>query len=446
MPAVVLLLIWWKCGRIRWKDVRPLLPFFVLGIVAGINTATLERTHVGAIGPDWIHAPTLGGEIVARILIAGRVAWFYLARELFPYPLMFEYPRWHVDVHASWQYLFPILLLGLLVGLILLSKRAGPSPATAILFFVGTLVPALGFTNIYPTRFSFVADHFQYLAILGPIAIDSAIVMRLVRDPAPRIAIAAVLLGLFGMLTFSRATTFRSAESLYADSVAKNPNGWMTQSNLGSLLIGDHQLDEAQSHLLKALSLHPDNPIAAMRMGQIAAERSEFLVAIAWDRSAAQLNPKIAEPHFAMAGNLAKMGDSDGAVDEYARSIELQPNDADYRLAFGGLLSNLHRYTEAVVQFDEAVRIDPQSEIARLDRVGALERAGNYDRAAVELRSLLTTKPNAVLYRDLGIVETLRNRPSDAVAAFDNSLRLNPNQPETRSRRDEVMKKIQSTR
>ena len=54
------------------------------------------------------------------------------------------------------------------------SRRRWRGPLAALLFFAGTLFPVLGFFNVYPFRYSFVADHFQYLASLGMITLASA--------------------------------------------------------------------------------------------------------------------------------------------------------------------------------------------------------------------------------------------------------------------------------
>ena len=43
-----------------------------------------------------------------------------------------------------------------------------------LLFFVGTLLPVLGFCNVFPFLYSYVADHFQYLASLGIITLAAA--------------------------------------------------------------------------------------------------------------------------------------------------------------------------------------------------------------------------------------------------------------------------------
>ena len=430
LPAVVLLLIWWRVGRIRWRDVWPLLPFFALGLIAGANTAWLERTHVGAQGPEWRFGATIPREIAARILIAGRDVWFYLAKLLLPYPLMFEYPRWHIHVGELWQFLFPAAVVGLVIALLLLRCRIGRGPATAFLFFIGTLLPALGLTNIYPMRFSFVADHFQYLASIGPLSLAAAGIHRLTHRRSGIAIPPELLIGALGMLTFLRASVFESEKSLYADSISKNPAGWLSQSNYGALLANENHLDEGESHLLASLRLHPDNPVAMLHLGDIAEKRGDFLTALHFDRKAADLNRAMPEPHVAIADTLEKLGDIDGAVEEYTAAVRLQPENAVMRQEFGKLLYKHDRFAEAVVQFDHVLQLMPDSAQARRDRLAALERAGDYDRAAGELHALLATHPDATLYSDLGLVELARHHEAQAIAAFTECLKLNPDQPQ----------------
>ena len=123
---------------------------------------------------------------------------------------------------------------------------------------------------------------------------------------------------------------------------------------------------------------------------------------------------------------------------EYNRALQLQPNNAPARTDFGVLLARHHRYAEAVVQFDQSLRIDSRSKTARLDRLASLERAGDFDRAADELHAMIPIETDAtrlpVFWSDLGIVETFRHHPQKAVDAFNESLRLKPDQPETQRR------------
>ena len=172
LPVAIGLILWWKRGRISRREALTLLPFLAVGAALALNTAWLETTHVGAAGAAWDFS------IVQRILIAGRVPWFYLSKLVWPDPLIFIYPRWTVDSAVAWQYLFPIATLSALAALWLLRGRIGRGPLAAAGFFVVTLAPALGFFNYYPMRFSFVADHFQYLAGIGLIVLAVAALAR----------------------------------------------------------------------------------------------------------------------------------------------------------------------------------------------------------------------------------------------------------------------------
>ncbi len=136
-------------------------------MAAGLFTAWVERNLIGAEGAAFELT------IVERCLLAGRAIWFYLGKLFWPTELVFIYPRWQVSQAVWWQYLFPAAALLLLAGCWALRRR-WRGPLAGLLFFVGTLFPVLGFCNVYPFLFSFVADHFQYLASLGVITLVSA--------------------------------------------------------------------------------------------------------------------------------------------------------------------------------------------------------------------------------------------------------------------------------
>jgi hypothetical protein len=161
LPAALLLVAWWQRGRLSWRrDVVPLLPFFALGIAGGLFTAWVERQYIRAEGAAFDFT------IVDRLLIAGRALWFYAGKIVWPVNLVFVYPRWTISATVWWQYLYP-LAAAIVLALLWATRARWRGTTAAVLFFAGTLLPALGFFNVYPFVFSFVADHFQYLASLG---------------------------------------------------------------------------------------------------------------------------------------------------------------------------------------------------------------------------------------------------------------------------------------
>ena len=251
LPAALLVVFWWKRGRLSWRrDVAPLAPWFALAGAAGWVTAWFERTRIGAQGADF--ALTL----VQRCLLAGRVIWFYLGKLFWPADLIFIYPRWTVDASQAWQWLFPLGALALLAGL-WLGRRRGA--VAGLLFFVGTLFPALGFINVFPFTFSFVADHFQYLACAGILALVSAgLVSLMSRLPVwSRRMLVALLLAALGILTWRQSTMYRDISTLYETTLARNPSCWLAHNNLAKVLANAGRVAEAIPHLEQALRLRP---------------------------------------------------------------------------------------------------------------------------------------------------------------------------------------------
>ncbi|HEX4200518.1 MAG TPA: hypothetical protein VHY59_03295, partial [Chthoniobacterales bacterium] len=179
LPAALLVIFWWKRGRLSFRrDALPLIPFFILGITAASFTAWVERTLIGAEGSAYNFS------FVERVLIAGRVIWFYIGKLFWPLDLIFIYPRWEISQSIWWQYLFPVTV-ALTLAILVWVSRWRRAPLAGMLFFIGTLVPVLGFLNVYPFRYSLVADHFQYLALLGivvPVSAGIALLLKHLRS------------------------------------------------------------------------------------------------------------------------------------------------------------------------------------------------------------------------------------------------------------------------
>ncbi len=166
LPATILLIVWWKRGRIVWRDVWPLIPMFVMGLAMSRLTSYMERTYVGASGPAFEFS------WAQRLLIAGKAVWFYAWKLIWPARLAFIYPKWRIDPAMAWQWIGPIAAILLVIIFWSLRCKIGRGPLTAILFFGGTLVPAAGVRQRFAdAAYSFVADHFQYLAGIGLIVL-----------------------------------------------------------------------------------------------------------------------------------------------------------------------------------------------------------------------------------------------------------------------------------
>ena len=206
-------------GRIA-RDVWPLVPMFIAGAAMGVLTGWMERVFVGAVGPDFQFTH------LDRICIAGRAVWFYLWKLIWPAKLSFIYPRWTIDPnHRPWLLIFAAGWVLLCMGLWMLRKRIGRGPLTAALFFVGSLVPALGFVNVFPMQYSFVADHFQFIAGIGPIVLVMAILWKMA-DAKVSGVIASLLVVILCIASIVQKPGFITTGSPFGRiPLWKNPDG-----------------------------------------------------------------------------------------------------------------------------------------------------------------------------------------------------------------------------
>ena len=423
LPAALLVIFWWQRGRLSLRrDVRPLLPWFALAALAAAVTAWMERTFIGAHGADF----ALGS--AQRLLLAGRALWFYPGKLLWPADLIFIYPRWTLDTSAAWQWIFPVAALALLAGLFAWRRRSR-APLAVALLFAGTLFPALGFINVYPFIFSFVADHFQYHASLALFAFGASgltLVSSRLPRPTQLVAASALLLTL-GALTRSQCALYRAPFTLYETTLGRNPACWMAHNNLASALVESGRAAEALPHFEAALKIRPAYPEAESNLGEAltrlgrAADAVPHLEralqlkpayadahnhlgtafmalgrapeGIAEFTAAARLNPAYAAARFNLGLALASTGHPTDAMPHFAAALRLQPDYADAELNWAFALTLTDRFPEAVAHFETALRLAPKNPAAHHSFAYALARAGNYDAAISHYEQALQLNP-----------------------------------------------------
>ena len=359
LPAALLVVFWWRRGRLSWqRDVRPLLPFFALGAAAGVFTAWVERTLIGAKGAAFDLT------LVERGLIAGRAVWFYLGNLFWPANLVFIYPRWNVSQTVWWQYLYPAAALLLAVALWRLRGR-WRGPLAGFLFFAGTLFPVLGFCNVFPFIYSFVADHFQYLASLGiivPMSAGAALGLErlgLWRRPGGYVLCLGLLAVLAG-LTFRQCRMYHDVETLYRTTIERNPACWMAYNNLGNLLAERGETKAAMELFRNALKLRPDYPEGHNDLGIVLVQQGRIGEGIAHFREAIRLNPKYASKgHYNLGRALAMQGCVDEALAEIQESLKQDPNYGDARQWLRNVQAQRDRMLDALAERREALAQAP---------------------------------------------------------------------------------------
>ena len=399
MPAALLLLFWWRRKKLRWKEeMAPLAPFFIAGIGMGLLTVWVERTQI-------ILTDALSSHLsfIQSGLIAGRALWFYLGKLVWPHPLIFIYPRWEASGAVWWQFLFPVAALLLAVALWRGRRRLGDGPLVALLFFAGTLFPALGFFDVYPFRYSFVADHFQYLACIGPLALAAAALERGMnwmskRNPWPRRILCVVLVTMLGGLTRHQCEKYAGLEPLWRATLADNPGCWLAHNNLAALCVQKGGLAEGVAQFRQALSIKPAD----------------------------------ADAHFNLGMALAMNGEGDEAIAEFRRTLEIRPGFAEVRYNLGLVLARKGAIAEAIAEYRQALAVKPAFAQAHYDLGLALARSGKLDEAIAQYRQALSNKPDYVeALNNLGIALVQRKEMEEAIAQFRLALAIQPGHAET---------------
>jgi Flp pilus assembly protein TadD len=429
LPAALLLILWWQRGRVTRRDVLALIPFFLLGAGMALVTVSLEKSHVGAEGREWDLS------VVDRCLIAGRALWFYAGKLVWPVNLTFMYPRWEIDGYAWQAYVFPVAAILILGVAWLLRSRIGRGPVVAGLFFAGTLVPALGFFNIYPMRYSFVADHFQYLASVGLIVLGVALVIRISdRMRLSRRSVALVLGGggllLLGGLTWRQSRAYADYPTLWKDTLVKNPGCWTAQYNLGRYYLerdSASALDEAEQHLLAALAARPKSVDTLGNLALVYAKRGQTELAIDKLHEALQIDPRHSGTHLNLGRVLMVKGQLAEAIEHFREAVELHPNDSAAHFTLGVALVAQGDLAEASDHLQESVRLNPGSAEGH-NELGELHvRAGNLEAATECFERAVALQPGEAHFRwNLGRVLQRRGQTTEADLQFRQAQQLDP--------------------
>jgi tetratricopeptide (TPR) repeat protein len=439
-----LAMLWFIRRRVPWARVAALLPMLALGGAMGLVTAWIEKNYVGADGTAW------NMNWAGHAILAARIAWFYLGKLLWPAPIMFFYPRWTIDASQAWQYLYPAAALALVAGLWLVRGRIGRGPLTAVLCFGLGLLPALGFFNVYPMRFSYVADHFQYhasLAIFALVAgVGAALIARagklLQRPPdasgghsgttdaltrsqgsspgAPdrkqerfHFLLGAALTGLaaavLACLTWQQAHDYEDRRALWTNTLARNPQSWISMHNLACIQMDDafrdpraHDLDQAVALFQRALIVYAggDPNCAAAQEDH---QARDLILRSGGDANRVYDDVLVNLGIISLKkGNVAQEGGYLRQADDYIRqahdyfhqALAVRPGVVNMRNRLGKIICEGGRPLDAMPYFQEALAIDPNNPDAHYNIGFVLATMGQKDRAIESIEQAIALAPD----------------------------------------------------
>jgi tetratricopeptide (TPR) repeat protein len=468
LPLVLLLAGWWRRaeGQISSRDrldrlidpraaggfLRPVLadlvrtaPFFLLAGLASWLAVVLQINHVirgeeiykaGEGTPGW------------RLALAGAAPWFYLYKDLVPTELLMIYRRWDIHAGSLMWYLPGMALVASAAVLLCLHRRAWARHLIFGLgYFLVMLFPVLGFFNMYFFVHSLVADHWQYLAILGVIALIAGggtwFFQR--QKPAARwvgVFIAVVVVCVLGVLTWNQTLVYHDQIALWEYNLPRFEGAWMGQYNLGTTLAESVMnepneakrkavLEQALVHLRRAVELRPvdgaaqnnaglvllnlgrqdeailylhqaievaknhNHPQAALNLGLAYRQKGNFPEAIKWLEESNRMNPQPGPDFYvAYADTLLMAGRSEEALAKLTQAIQLRPWYFETWYRRGMVLRAMGRTNDALADFQQAVRLQPTAAVPAMVQIAIIDQdQGRRDEALRLLRQVVTMWP-----------------------------------------------------
>jgi tetratricopeptide (TPR) repeat protein len=353
LPVVLLASAWWHHGRITRQVLLRTIPFFVLALLFGLMTVWFQAHQV-------MQGETVQTEnFFGRLAGAGWALWFYLDKALLPLNLNMIYPRRTIDATALPAYLPLLLWVGGLSVCWWLRRSWGRAALFGLGVFAVTLFPVLGFFDMYFLALSRVSDHFQYLPLIAVIALVAAGLRWLLPARVLPFVVATLLLG-SAALTVERARVLASDETLWRDTLAKNPAAWTAHNNLGCILAEQHQMDDAIGHFQASLQYNPRNAQAHVNLARALALQGRFGEAETHFQAALKIKPRDADAHKSYAAALQQRGRIEEALAHLREALAAQP-DVETRLQLATLLHATKQTREAVAQYREVLSFKPDS-------------------------------------------------------------------------------------
>jgi tetratricopeptide (TPR) repeat protein len=431
LPIVLLGLVWWQHRRITADDLRRTVPFFLVAVGLTALNVLFQNRSVEAIRE---------ASFAQRLLGAGGAIWFYLYKALWPSELIFVYPQWRIEPrNLAWW--LP-LAAAVAVSAILWWRRDrswGRMLLVAWGFFCVALLPVLGFVDVGYMKHTLVADHYQYVAIVAPIAIVSAAwgylhlrAAKQLRAAAVATAAAAVLV--LAGLSWRQSQQYENAITLYRATLEKNPDAWLAHNNLAVELNRAGRTQDAIEQFRVAIERVPETPELYNGLGMVLASAGRWPEAVQQYQEALRHKPNYGEAHSYLGMALVKIGQLDEGTKHLAQALRITPDARAYN-NMGAALAEQGKYEEAIAQYKKALALKADFADAHMNLAVALANTGKAQEALDHIQRALEFNYDvrADLETAVAIALAKIGRIQEAIDHYDRALEINPELFEARN-------------
>lgn len=464
LPFILLGHAWWTQRRITRADVKSAAPFLIIAVLEGI---VMVYPHGSASPLDASHAVWT---LPAALAASGYSFFFFLGKSLVPYAMLPVYSGGPEAFDSATLFIGAAQWLAIaILFLALFQIRAAWARVilAGLAFFAINLVPFLAYIFLKYNVVVWSMDHAVYISSIGLIGIVVAGLgwLKSHASPALRwaelIAIVALVSGM-ALSSHLYAGWFLDSETLWKRTLQRDPNSWIAQLNMSSVLLEQKRYDEARGLLDHVAATQPGSSEAHLNLGIVHDQLGQTDLAALQYQEAIRLQPANPEPYLNLgemyrrlgkdqqaqaafeqglkaapdnpaltinlAGLLLQSGHVGEAIAAYKQAIARQPRFAPLHYNLGAALLQLGDINKAADHFATAIEIDPNYGPAHASLGTALARAKHLPEAIQEFQAAIAHGADTAEVRDnLALALLQSNRIPEALQQFQAALHLDPN-------------------
>jgi protein O-mannosyl-transferase len=401
-PFVLLLLDFWPLRRIQgWSTpsetlaieqspVRRLLleKLPLLLLVAASSVITLRaQGAAGAVGAlPFPAGARLENGIYSYVMYIWKAIWPTNLTLFYPYSGR-SLSLWKVGVAA---------LLLIAISSVVLRLRSRGYLVTGWLWFLGTLVPVIGVIQVGNQA---MADRYAYIPLIGLFVMIAWATADWAQGKRFGLALQAVpamcVLVALSAATYRQIGYWRDSLDVWTHALKVTQNNFVAEENAGVALVQLNRVDEAYPFFVRAAQDEPNDPVARLNIGAYLHQHGRQAEAI---------------PQYELA---LRLGSEPGM-------------QATTYTNLGSAYSDLGDYAKARADFEQALRLNPNQAGAWQGMAFLAQKEGNLDEAIRCYARSAELQPSGLGYLQLAKVLAQANHRAEALAAYQQALRLAP--------------------
>lgn len=391
LPFVLLLLDYWPLGRLQPDQlagtdsaisIRPSklnsralrliwekIPFFLLTAASSVVTFVVQESGGAVRNLDGL--PTnvrMANALVSYVRYIGKMLWPQDLAVFYPHP---------GHTLPLWQIAGAGLVLFFITFAVLRAGQRYPYLVVGWLWYLGTLVPVIGFVQIGAQA---MADRYTYIPLVGLFIITAWGLGDVTANwDHRRVAIPmATSLVLFALIlcTHRQIQHWRDSITLFKHTLSVTTNNCIIHNNLGVAFLERGEIIKASQQFTDALTVDPRSLKAHTNLGLTLVSMGDLDGGIAHYHRALRLQPNISEVHYNLSNALAQQGKVEEAMSHLYRALEIEPNHTKAHNNLGVIFARQGRFKEAIAHFEKALRLKPDFDQARINLNNAQRDVG----------------------------------------------------------------------